>query len=138
MITNMRTLSRIIIHHSASPRETTTLEDIRGWHKSRGFTDIGYHYIIEGDGTIREGRPINTVGAHCRGHNRTSIGICVVGNNLEAEHKWTGSQVMRLRLLLGRLKDECGTLAIVGHRDVPGAVTLCPGLDVRTLLGLGD
>lgn len=134
----MRKLTTIIIHHSASPRDTTTIDDIRAWHKARGFVDVGYHFVIESHGKLRLGRPISEVGAHCRGHNRHSVGVCLVGNNLVPEDKWTGSQVMQLRLLLGRLKDQLGTLAIVGHRDVPGSATQCPGLDVRVLLGLGD
>ena len=134
----MRKLTTIIIHHSASPRDTTTINDIRAWHKARGFADVGYHFVIESHGKLRPGRPISEVGAHCRCHNRHSIGVCVVGNNLVPKDKWTASQVLQLCLLLGRLKDQLGTLAVVGHRDVPGTATQCPGLDISTLLGLGD
>ena len=74
-----RTIKRIIIHHSASP-VSTTVEDIDRWHKERGWRGIGYHYVCLEDGSIAEGRHINKRGAHTRGHNTDSIGICITGN----------------------------------------------------------
>ena len=75
-----RNVNKIIIHHSASPKDTTK-EQIYDWHvNGNGWSDIGYHFVITEDGTIHEGRHINTSGAHCRGHNANSIGVCVTGN----------------------------------------------------------
>ena len=71
----MRKINKIIIHHSASPL-ITTVDDIRDWHvHNNGWSDIGYHYIILGDGSIEDGRPITKIGAHCKGKNRYSIGV---------------------------------------------------------------
>ena len=79
----MRQIKQIIIHCSATPEgRNIGATTIRGWHKERGFSDIGYHYVIRLDGTIEEGRPIEQIGAHCQGHNRnkasasTFNGLC--------------------------------------------------------------
>jgi len=85
----MRTIDTIVIHQSDSAFGTATLID--QWHKARGFRMIGYHRVIlngmvrawqwrpECDGMIQEGRPYEMVGAHVAGHNRHSIGICLIG-----------------------------------------------------------
>lgn len=75
-----RSIKEIILHCSATPEgKKYTVADIKKWHKQRGFSDIGYHYVIYLDGSINEGRNINIVGAHCTGRNTGSIGICYVG-----------------------------------------------------------
>lgn len=56
-----------------------SVADIRRWHKARGFVDVGYHYVVYLDGSVHEGRPLAQVGAHCRGHNAHSVGVCYVG-----------------------------------------------------------
>lgn len=73
------TTTSIILHHSqvSSPH---SVEDIHKWHQNKGWSGIGYHYFIAKDGEVYEGRPRNTVGAHTRGHNRKSVGICFEGN----------------------------------------------------------
>jgi N-acetylmuramoyl-L-alanine amidase len=76
----MRRLTEIIVHCTATREgKNYTVEDIRRWHKERGFSDIGYHFVIYLDGSVHEGRPIEKVGAHCSGHNATTIGIAYVG-----------------------------------------------------------
>jgi len=75
----MRSIKKIVVHHSASPPETT-VEEIDAWHKARGWWGIGYHYVVDHNGEIQEGRPLKKPGAHTKGHNRKSIGICVTGN----------------------------------------------------------
>lgn len=54
-------------------------DEIRKWHKARGFKDIGYHYVIHLDGRVENGRNIEAVGTHCEGHNANSIGVVYVG-----------------------------------------------------------
>ena len=71
----MRKINLIVLHHSASPRETTNASMIRSWHLARGWNDIGYHRVIEADGQIMDGRPVQRRGAHAKGSNTTSIGI---------------------------------------------------------------
>ena len=77
----MREINRIILHCSATPEgEHISTETIRDWHvNKRGWSDIGYHFVVLLDGTIEAGRPLDRVGAHTKGHNEDSIGICIVG-----------------------------------------------------------
>ena len=76
----MRDITKIIIHCSATPEgRITTVQDITKWHLARGFQTIGYHYVIYLDGSVHPGRPESVAGAHAKGHNSNSIGICYVG-----------------------------------------------------------
>ncbi len=77
----MRKIRRIFLHCSATPEgQDVKMETIREWHvKGNKWKDIGYHYVIELDGEVREGRPVSEMGAHCSGQNADSIGICYVG-----------------------------------------------------------
>ena len=75
-----RIINEIIIHCSATKEgQDYTVADIKKWHLERGFSDIGYHYIIYRDGSIHTGRDINISGAHCTNHNAHSIGVCYIG-----------------------------------------------------------
>ena len=77
----MRTIDKIILHCAATKegRDIKT-ETIKSWHvKGNGWSDIGYHYVIELDGTVKKGRPMHRSGAHTKGHNTGSIGVCYVG-----------------------------------------------------------
>ena len=72
----MRPINKVLIHCSATPQgRDVSIETIKDWHVGHnGWSDIGYHYVIELDGEIKEGRPVEITGAHCRGHNKFSIG----------------------------------------------------------------
>lgn len=75
-----RKINEIILHCSATPEgKDYTVANIKQWHLARGFSDVGYHYIIYRDGSIHEGRKVSSIGAHCTGHNSNSIGICYIG-----------------------------------------------------------
>lgn len=75
-----RAIKEIIIHCSATPEgKDYTVADIKKWHLARGFSDVGYHYVIYKDGSVHTGRSIDISGAHCTGHNSYSIGICYIG-----------------------------------------------------------
>lgn len=74
----MRPLNEIIIHCTDTP-STTTVESIRRYHKSLGWSDIGYHYLVDHNGNWHKGRDLALVGAHCKGHNTGSIGIAYIG-----------------------------------------------------------
>lgn len=69
----------IVVHHSAS--DSDNFEIIDRYHRSKGWDGCGYHFVIEKDGTIKEGRPLRKHGAHAKNRNRTHIGICLVGTN---------------------------------------------------------
>lgn len=76
----MRKIKEIIIHCSATKEgRNFTVADIDRWHRERGMRCIGYHFVIYRDGSIHVGRAIEEVGAHCKGHNSISIGICYIG-----------------------------------------------------------
>lgn len=76
----MRDINKIILHCSATKEgKDFDVNDIREWHIQQNFVDVGYHYVIKIDGTIQDGRNIRTTGAHCKGQNYGSIGICYIG-----------------------------------------------------------
>lgn len=82
----MRKIDKIVIHHSASPSHSTTIEKVRDWHvNGNGWKDIAYHFCIDRRGIVHKGRKEKEIGAHTKGHNRHSLGICVFGN-FEVEH----------------------------------------------------
>ena len=75
-----RIINKIIVHCSATQEgKAFTTADIKKWHLARGFSDIGYHYVVYLDGSVHDGRNINIAGAHCSGYNSNSIGVCYIG-----------------------------------------------------------
>jgi hypothetical protein len=77
---NPRKIERIVVHTAATPEgRDIGAQEIDRWHRQRGWRMIGYHYVIRLDGTVEEGRDETIPGAHARGYNRTSIGICLIG-----------------------------------------------------------
>ena len=74
------TITLLIVHCTATPvgREVSSAE-VDQWHRQRGWKGIGYHYLIQLDGTVEPGRPEAEIGAYCQNHNEHSIGICYVG-----------------------------------------------------------
>lgn len=127
----MRTISEIIIHCTATkPLAHINVNDVRRWHQQRGFNDIGYHYLVLVDGTIEVGRPLSAIGAHCKGHNAHSIGICYVGGlNDKGKPADTRTPAQReaMRSLLISLKHRFPDATIHGHRDF--AAKACPCFD---------
>ena len=127
----MRTISEIIIHCTATkPLAHINVNDVRRWHQQRGFNDIGYHYLVLVDGTIEVGRPLNETGAHCKGHNAHSIGVCYVGglnDKGKPADTRTPAQRTALRNLLTTLKRQYPDAIIHGHRDF--AAKACPCFD---------
>ena len=74
-----RYINEIIVHCTATQEgREVTVSEIRQWHKARGFSDIGYHYVIHLDGTMELGRDVDISGAHCTNHNAHSIGVVYV------------------------------------------------------------
>ena len=127
-----RTINEIIVHCSATPEgKDYTLDTIRKWHLQRGFSDIGYHYVIHPDGKVEEGRDVNIAGAHCSGHNSKSIGICYIGgmtaDNKKAKDTRTSEQHTMLLWLLMKMRKLYPSAKIHGHRDF--AAKDCPSFD---------
>ncbi len=135
-------VKRLIIHHSASSRETT-VETIREWHtdpnkKGGPFEGIGYHRIIDGNGTVHATRSLTMQGAHCLGCNHDSWGVLVMGDNTHSDRMWSEVQIEALERFVDAACELVPGLVVCGHRDAVGGKTAteCPGLDVRALLGV--
>ena len=127
-----RTIKEIIIHCSATPEgKDFTVLDIRRWHKAKGWSDIGYHYVIYRNGHVEPGRDVDLVGAHCTGHNSYSIGVCYIGGmdaaNKNPKDTRTLAQKAALLSLLVDLKKIYYSAKIYGHRDF--ANKACPSFD---------
>lgn len=122
----MRKIRQHIIHCSAST--FGDVPTIRQWHLNRGWRDIGYHFVIRADGVVEVGRPLEIMGAHCRGHNRHSIGTCLVG-----EDEFSPDQFHALHKLHKSLSLMFPELIPHGHREFTSVKT-CPNFDVREIL----
>lgn len=132
-LSKMRNIKRVILHCSATAEgDDIHADTIRAWHLSRGWSDIGYHYVIRLDGTIESGRPINKIGAHARGQNKDSVGICYVGgldssghpkNTMTPEQRTSVNRICRaLCQVLNK------PLALHGHREYSSKA--CPSFEV--------
>jgi N-acetylmuramoyl-L-alanine amidase len=138
----------LVVHCAATPPTMDVgAKDIDRWHRERGFFSIGYHAVIRRDGTIENGRPLDQPGAHARGWNECSLGVCLVGGvkslpQAEPEANFTPAQMQSLKGLLFAWRSMYPEAVILGHRDLgtdlPGghfnrmAVTkACPSFDVR-------
>lgn len=133
----MRRIDEIIIHCTDNRFDSKiTMDDLRRDHIRRGFRDIGYHYVIFYDGTIRAGRPLNEEGAHCKknGHNKHSIGIAYVGGRRKDqvnEDTRSLAQKNSLKKLIRELLEQFPTIkTIVGHCDYDHS-KVCPCFNAR-------
>ena len=131
----MRKINEIIIHCSATREgQEISVDTIRQWHTKRGWSDIGYHFVIYLDGSVHEGRPLERIGAHTIGHNRNSIGVCYIGGmNKEytkAKDTRTAAQKESLKNLLMSYKNKYKDIKIYGHRDF--ANKACPSFDATS------
>ena len=128
----------LVQHYSATAIEGNyTAADIDAMHKLRGFKEIGYHYFIRKNGMIETGRDLSQPGrfeqgAHSKGENDISIGICLEGGVTRARpnegfdsrtHAQIKAQIKLIRELLLRFPNA----KVIGHRDMPFAATQCPG-----------
>lgn len=125
----MRIIRDIIVHCSATEAgRNFKARDIDGWHREKGYNRIGYHYVIDLDGTIERGRPISLAGAHCKGHNAHSIGICYIGGLKGG--KPADTRTFEQRAALNKLiynLIEMYHVKVHGHRDY--AKRDCPCFD---------
>ncbi len=116
-----RAVSSIAVHCTATrERRAVTLAELATWHRARGFTGIGYHFVVHLDGTVEVGRDKATPGAHVQGHNARSIGVVYVGG-LDAAGRphdtRTPAQKAALLELLRALKAAHPRAIVQGHRD---------------------
>lgn len=112
---------KLMIHHTGGTQDNPmfdtshlTFDAVRAYHLSLSWQTIGYHFFIEKDGKITQGRPVTMEGAHCRGQNRTSIGICLAGNFNNTLP--TQEQEKSLAFLVEKLKKEHNITEVRPHR----------------------
>lgn len=144
----MRKIDLIVIHCSATRADRSlTSEDLEMQHRRRGFKGTGYHFYIRKDGMIYPTRPLERIGAHARGFNQSSIGICYEGGldckGIPADTR-TPEQREHLRLLVRQIMDNFPGCRVVGHRDLSPDqngngeiepeewIKACPCFDVKT------
>lgn len=139
-----RTIKEIIVHCTATPEgRNMTIEQIRQDHIRQGWSDIGYHYVIDLNGMVLTGRDVDIIGAHCKagGHNTYSIGVAYVGGvenipgvpyeKLKAKDTRTMVQKAALLGLLMDLVCLYPEAKIYGHRDFERGKD-CPSFDAKT------
>lgn len=142
-----RLITRLIIHCAASPNGKTltrnglsAAQTIDEWHKERGFKreskaraewnpglqSIGYHWVIDTDGTVYAGRGLDEPGAHAAGYNIDSLGLCLVGTD-----KFTLAQWDKLKDQVAKVRQQWPNVQVLGHRELPKVAKSCPGFDVE-------
>lgn len=137
-----RPISKIIVHCSATPPNLDIgVNEIKEWHtrpksrKGNGWSDIGYHDVIPRCGGVEVGRPLSIQGAHTRGHNKGSIGICLVGgvdSDDNPENNFTKAQFKSLERLLRCYKAQFPKATIHGHNEFSNKA--CPSFNVQEWL----
>lgn len=135
----MRPIDHIVIHCSDTPNGRHVRDfDVDRWHRERGFqrseqwrkqfnpglSSIGYHFLIDVNGALFTGRALEEVGAHVRGYNSRSIGICMAGRD-----RFTGAQWLQLAANVRSLQKKFPAARVVGHRDLDPKKR-CPCFDV--------
>lgn len=144
----------IVIHCSATnPNQDIGAAEIDQWHRAKGWSGIGYHFVICRDGKIELGKPLHRIGAHAYGYNRVSWGLCMVGgvdSKNKPEDNFTNEQYTSLRNLLNVLSNIEPKAGILGHRDLSpdingdGVIEKwewmkdCPCFDVREFIKKED
>lgn len=133
----MRAITHIVVHCTATPEgRAQSVADIRGWHKAKGWNDIGYHWVVLLDGTVQMGRSEKVAGAHVSGHNANSIGVVYVGGidktTFTPKDTRTPAQKKGLLWILKDLKVRYPGAVILGHRDFKGVAKACPSFDAQT------
>ncbi len=140
---------RIAIHHTVTPSDgdpAVRLRGIQAYHMdSRGWCDVGYHFLVTVDGQVWEGRPMNLLGSHVGGHNTGNIGVSFVGcfhssscsaypPNVPPD-AMIGGASSAVRVLADLHGITMNTTTVKGHRDHAGASTSCPGDHLHSRLG---
>lgn len=129
-----RYTTHLVIHCADTPNGNGrfTIDDIRDWHvKDNGWADIGYHRVIHIDGECRAGRIDDDIGAHCRGLNSRSVGVCLIGLDAFTVPQWE-----MLKTVVQSYQVRYPGLIVVGHRERDPR-KVCPGFDVQLWLAKG-
>lgn len=136
----MRKITEIVIHCSATRPDwmeghsaTEKRDEIDRWHKARKWRGIGYHAILDRDGAFAPGREVEDMGAHVKGHNRETIGVCLIGGHGAAAHDafpdhFTDAQAGALLAFVEAWREDDPEIIVSGHNEY--AAKGCPGFDV--------
>lgn len=123
--------TRVILHCSDSPdsNDKIGVVEIDRWHRERGFDCVGYHWVIKRNGMLERGRPDHVQGAHAKGHNHDSLGVCWVGRNNP-----TGAQIIAIVQLYAiiSLNHKIKHKNWFGHHELDSGKT-CPNLNMNTV-----
>lgn len=131
----MRRVTEVIVHCTATPEgRHTTVDEIREWHKQRGWRDIGYHKVVYLDGSVHNGRPISEVGAHVKGHNEGTIGIVYVGGvakdgKTPKDTRTPAQKEALVKVIVDLMKQFPSINKISGHNQY--APKACPSFDAQ-------
>ena len=119
-------ISLLVVHCSDTDNnQSFSSIDIHKMHLEFGWDGIGYHKIIKRSGKIENGRPEYWVGAHVKGKNEISLGVCLIGRD-----RFTKRQFVSLERILKKWKTRYPSAKIVGHRDTGDTQKTCPNFDV--------
>lgn len=128
-----RNIDLIILHCADTySNMDISVKDVDDWHKQRGWSGVGYHFFIKLDGTIEIGRDIDRIGAHCKGYNKNSIGICYAGgkgDNGEPKDTRTDAQKRSISALIINLQASNPSSEVKGHNELSNKA--CPSFDVQ-------
>ena len=118
----------LIVHCSDTPNnQNLSANDIHKMHLGFGWDGIGYHKVINRSGKIEDGRPEYWVGAHVKGKNNISLGVCLIGKDY-----FTKRQFRSLERVLKKWKKTYPYAKVVGHRDTGKTKKTCPNFDVTS------
>jgi len=152
-----RKLTDLIVFHCSATRPNQHIgrETLEEWHLSRGFSSIGYHFVITRAGDLQLGRPLEDIGAHVQGFNANSVGVCMIGgldaNGHELVHapdQFTPAQWRTAKTLVAFLRSVYPAARVCGHRDLSpdtnrdGRIEQrewlksCPGFDASAMFQL--
>ena len=116
---------KFIVVHCSDTNDNLKALDIHKLHLNFGWEGVGYHKIIENDGKIVNGRPEFWKGAHVRGYNDKSLGVCLIGKN-----KFSKAQFISLERILKDWKKKYKNTKIIGHYEISDSNKTCPNFDV--------
>lgn len=131
-----RKSTKFLVVHAADTYASMDIgrEEIDQWHRARGFSSCGYHYVIRRDSSLEHAREMYSIGAHVKGYNHNSIGICMVGGKATdggPEDNFTIGQYETLYALLVQLEWLFPEAQVLGHRNFPRVNKACPCFNVR-------
>jgi peptidoglycan hydrolase-like protein with peptidoglycan-binding domain len=127
-----RKVHRVFLHCSASDYpHHDNIATIKEWHLARGFTNVGYHFFIQKDGTLEYGRDLEKTPAAQRGQNMNTLAICLHGLKVE---KFTQAQFKTLKALSKHIADHYDNISFHGHCEV--STKACPVFDYQKVLDL--